>query len=177
MSIHYLLDGYNISHQMPALKLDKLEDQRRNLVRFIEQCSPQGSSKNSVTIVFDGDRDVFGGMKSTAAKIIFSQGESADDKIRAIVARANNTKSIVVVTDDRDIQYAVGAIGAKAIGVAEFLGKGKSAKNNKHMADKKSQRIKKGLSVPEKYISKSDESSITSEMGKIWLKSDGKSGR
>jgi len=160
---------------MPALKLDKLEDQRRHLVYFIEQRSPQGSSKNSVTIVFDGDRDIFGGMKSATATIIFSQGESADDKIRRIVAEAKNTKNIVVVTDDRDIQYAVGALGAKAISVSEFLSKGKSAGKSKPIAEKNTIQSKKVSFESEKYISKTDELKITSELGKIWLKPGGKS--
>jgi len=160
---------------MPVLKLDKLEDQRRNLVHFIEQRSPQGSSKNCVTIVFDGDQDVFGGMKSTAATILFSQGESADDKIRRIVAEAKNTKNIVVVTDDRDIQYAVGALGAKAIGVSQFLSKGESVgtQKRKPIVQKNTKQARKVSPESEKYISKTDESEITSELGKIWLKSDG----
>ncbi len=160
---------------MPVLKLDKLEDQRRNLVHFIEQRSPQGSSKNCVTIVFDGDQDVFGGMKSTAATILFSQGESADDKIRSIVAEAKNTKNIVVVTDDRDIHYAVGALGAKAIGVSQFLSKGQPAGKKKPIAQTNTKQAKKVSPESEKYISKTDESKITSELGKIWLKSDDES--
>lgn len=149
---------------MPVSKLAKLEDQRLDLIRLIEKHSPQGSSKNCVTIVFDGKLDVFGGMRSTAAQIIFSQGESADDKIRSIVAQAKNTKNIVVVTDDRDIQYAVGALGAQVIGAQEFLKKCRSP------GKAKPQRVKRTKVATEKYISKIDESRITSELGTIWLK-------
>ena len=39
MSLHYLLDGYNITHQMPPL--NKLEDQRRQLIQWIESRAPQ----------------------------------------------------------------------------------------------------------------------------------------
>ena len=50
MSIHYLLDGYNVIHQMPSvLNLAKLEDRRRRLIRFMEQNTPQGSPNNRVT--------------------------------------------------------------------------------------------------------------------------------
>ena len=117
-----------------------------------------------------GLRSATGGMKSTAATILFSQGESADDKIRRIVAEAKNTKNIVVVTDDRDIQYAVGALGAKAIGVSQFLSKGESAGKRKPIAQKNTKQAKKVSLESEKYISKTDESKITSELGKIWLK-------
>lgn len=140
----------------PALNLTKLEDQRRCLIRFIERCAPQGSPKNRVTIVFDGDLEVFGGMASPTVKIIFSRGESADDRIKKAVAQAENAKNIVVVTDDKEICCAVRALGAKTSGVRAFLGKAKS-------------RREEGRDADGKYIPKSDELKITSEMEKIWL--------
>ena len=168
MSIHYLLDGYNITNQMSALNLEKLEDQRAHLIRFIERYSPQGSSKNHVTDVFDGDVNVFGGMSSPKAKIVFSQGESADDKIKRIVAQAENTKNIIVVSDDRDIQYAVKAQGAKVVDVKAFLKQEKSskgsAKSGKHI-----KKIDKDSTNKAKFISKKDAFKITSEFEKIWL--------
>jgi predicted RNA-binding protein with PIN domain len=143
---------------MSVLKLVKLEDQRLHLIRFIEQFTPQGSPKNQVTIVFDGHPDIFGGMSSLSAKVIFSHGESADDKIKTIVSESKNVRNIVVVSDDRDIQYAVRALGAKVSSVKGFLSKGKS--------------VYKDLPEPEKDISKIDEAKITSELERIWLKPD-----
>jgi len=125
-----------------------------------------------VTIVFDGDLEVFGGMSSSGAKVIFSQGESADDKIKKIVTQAQNTKSIVVVSDDRDIQYAVRALGATASGVREFLGQAKLPKREKGAGQIKKDSRKSGSPEAAKYIPKSDESKITSEFEKIWLKPD-----
>lgn len=150
---------------MPASKLDKLEDQRRALIRFIETEAPQGSRKNAVTVVFDGSQDAFGGMDTSEVKVIFSSGESADDRIRKIVAASGNAKNIVVVTDDREIQYAVGALGAKVSSVKEFLGAGKPR-------GQKKKQTKSSASEPEKYISKTDEARINAEMGDIWLKPD-----
>lgn len=160
---------------MPALNLTKLEDQRRHLVLFIEKYAPQGSPNNPVTIVFDGNTEVFGGMSSPNAKIIFSQGESADDKIKKIVSLAHNKKNIVVISDDRDIQYAVRVLGAKTSSVKAFLNKAKLTGKGERPGRKNSGRIKGSLaksnpSEPKKVIPKSDESKITSELGKIWLK-------
>ena len=168
MSIKYLLDGYNLLPRMPGSNLAKLEDQRWHLVRFIERCRPQGSLRNSVTIVFDGTLDAFGTMASSTAEIIFSQGESADDRIKKIVTQAKNRKNIVVVTDDRAVQYAIRALGAKACSVKDFLSQGENAGQKELTAGKTAQ--------PEKYISKSDELKITSEMQKIWLKPREKNG-
>jgi predicted RNA-binding protein with PIN domain len=149
-----------------ALNLAKLEDQRCHLIRFIEQRRPQGSANNRVTIVFDGNIDVFGGMQSSTAKIIFSQNGSADDEIKKIVAQVKNAKDIVVVSDDRDIQYAVRALGAKVSRVRDFLNKGKTLGRN-GLAQRDSGY---GHSLDQgKYISQHDESMITSEFSQLWL--------
>ncbi len=171
------MDGYNVIHQMPSvLDLAKLEDRRRQLIRFIEQYTPQGSSNNRVTVVFDGNLEVFGGMTSPLAKVIFSQGESADDKIKKIVAQARNSKNIIVVSDDRDVQYAVRALGAKISGVRQFLNQAKVPGKKvriEHKSSGKSERgsANKSLAESRKYIPKNEESKITSEFGKIWLSS------
>ena len=60
MSLHYLLDGYNILKQIPALNDLPLEDGRRGLLRWIETQRPQGSVNNTLTVVFDGNPDFFG---------------------------------------------------------------------------------------------------------------------
>lgn len=153
---------------MPEPSPAGLEDRRRHLIRFIEQYRPQGSARNSVTIVFDGVLESYGRMTSPVAQIIFSQGESADDKIRNIVAQAKNKKSIVVVTDDRDVQYAIRALGATACGVKAFLRQGNGPGQSKPG--------KMSSSLSEKMISKRDESKITSEMKEIWLKPGKKRG-
>ena len=165
---------------MPSvLNLAKLEDRRRRLIRFIEQYTPQGSPNNRVTVVFDGDLEVFGGMTSSSVKVLFSRGESADDKIKRIVAQAQNSKNIIVVSDDRDIQYAVRALGAKVSGVRMFLDKTKVFGKQTRAEHKSSGKPKKGSAKrssegSRKYIPKSEESKITSEFGKIWLSSDKK---
>ena len=157
MSLHYLLDGYNIIHQMPLSVDIKLEDQRRQLIRWVESRAPQGSSRNMVTIIFDGKTDVWGGNGgSSSIQIVFAQGQSADEKIIAMVEEAAHKKNIVVVTDDRALKYAARALGAKVSGVQAFLKQGASAPAG---------RVESG-----KNISKTLEHNITSEFEKIWLK-------
>src|SRR3989338_5991790 len=109
MSLHYLLDGYNIIHQIPKLANGTLEEQRQKLIAYIEQLRPQGSPSNQVTIVFDGQPQMMQSLMRSPVKVTFSQNESADDKIKKLVYEAGNKKNIVVVTNDRDIQYAVRA--------------------------------------------------------------------
>jgi predicted RNA-binding protein with PIN domain len=196
MSLHYLLDGYNLIHsaaleklsltarkfsaaqqrrnderseefscQIPALSQQKLEDQRKQLVRWVELQKPQGSLKNCVTIVFDGKGGIWSRADPSTVKVQFSKDESADSAIKRIVARSHNKKNIVVVTNDREIQYAVCALGAKINSVEEFLSKAKP-QGSLHKEGKE----QTGQGEPSKRISKTLESKITSEFKEIWLK-------
>ena len=114
--------------------------------------------------------EIYGAMKSSGAKVIFSHGESADDTIRRIVSQAKNTKEIVVVSDDRDIQYAVRALGAKTSGSRAFLDRAKTPnKNVKRAGARSAKQGNEGISEAGKYIPQTDESRITSEMSRIWL--------
>ncbi|MDP2653028.1 MAG: NYN domain-containing protein [Candidatus Omnitrophota bacterium] len=155
MALHYLLDGYNVIHKVPALVSAKLEDAREGLVRLVETHRPQGSVNNRVTVVFDGQPGIVGNVRGGEVAVVFSSGESADDRIKRIVDESGNKRSCVVVTDDRDVQYYVRSLGARVVGVAEFLS-----------------RMKPAGAAPQggQPISKTEESRITSEMKDIWLK-------
>lgn len=166
MALRFLVDGYNVIHQIPQLDHGKLESQRLGLVKYIEHGCPQGSIKNKVTIVFDGQGGGgFGSAPlSSLIEVVFSVGESADEKIKRIVDQSKNARNIVVVSDDRDIQIAVRKSGAQVVSVGEFL----SRCRNKPDA-KKAARDKPGT-ASKKTITHTDEFKITSEMSKLWLK-------
>ncbi len=161
MSLHFILDGYNVINREVSLTGGKLEEQRENLIRLIETEQPQGSEKNRVTIVFDGQPDVVGGVGGgEAVRVIFTSGESADDKIKQIVDEDEQRKSIIVVTDDKGIQYHVRAAGAKVMGVGTFLDKTKSHQGRPCGND-------------EKKITKSFEHKINTEFEDKWLRKKG----
>lgn len=154
---------------MPVSAPEKFEDQRLRLVKLIDVQRPQGSSNNEITIVFDGQGGIISQDVSASVRVVYSKGESADEKIKDIVAQAENKKRIVVVTNDRDIQYAVRAQGASVLGVEEFLAR--------MCPSTPSSREKSRPSTPtenesSKYISKTQEFKITEELKKIWLKEE-----
>jgi len=160
-----LLDGYNITSQIAALVHRKPEEARLGLVGLIESRRPQGSTKNTVTIVFDGHKSIDSQENYLTVKVLFSRDRTADDRIKSIVEESSNSKNIIVITDDRDIQYAVRALGAKVQKVNEFLAKLKPE------AKQKGKRVEKNKSEPaSKYISKTLEHDINEQMKKIWLK-------
>jgi len=157
MSLHYVLDGYNIIKQLPSQSKKKLKFSRNALVQFIEGNRPQGSRKNKVTIVFDGKEDVLPYKIETSAEIIFTRKESADDNIKRIVEKSKNPKQIVVVTDDRELRFFVRRLGAKIMSVNEFIS----------VKDKGRQKI---LKEDKKVIPANIEREITEELKGIWLK-------
>lgn len=148
---------------MPELIQKKLENQRLALIKYIENRRPQGSLLNKVTIVFDGQSGVYGGEAESYIEIVFAKGISADDKIKQIVSDARVKKNIVVVTDDRGIQYAVRALSAQCMAVKEFL---RDKKGDISGGSKKAA----GSSTRPKRIPKNIEFAITDELKQVWLK-------
>ena len=132
------------------------------MIHFLEQHRPQGSIRNEVVVVFDGRSDIWGPTKVSSIKVFFTSGETADEEIKRRVAQHSNKKSVVVVTEDREIQCYVRKLGAKVLGVDTFLnqagGKG-PIKNKKDQPD-----IKK--------IPGTSQAKITAEMENIWLEKD-----
>ncbi|OGS26505.1 MAG: hypothetical protein A2297_01980 [Elusimicrobia bacterium RIFOXYB2_FULL_48_7] len=122
---HYIIDGYNVVKQLPELMDRKLQEGREELIKILKFTRPQGSMRNKVTIVFDGNEDGFftttAQVKGHNIAVTFSQGESADDRIRYIVKRDPAPRDIIVVTDDRDLRSSVKIHGAKVMYVKEFI--------------------------------------------------------
>jgi predicted RNA-binding protein with PIN domain len=155
------LDGYNIIKQTSSLNRGTLENQRQSLLNWINRFSPQGSSKNSVTVVFDGKDEFFGSHESYPIKVIFSKGQSADDLIKNIVDGHPLKKSLVVVSNDKDIKLYVRALGAGVLSVKEFM-----------MEVLPKERLKKSgkpsSTATSKYISLTDQAKINKEFERIW---------
>ena len=164
MSLHYILDGYNILKQMPARNFSEFQEEREYLIHLIEATNPQGSRKNSVTVVFDGQPGIAGYLKTSFVKIIFSVNESADAKIKQMVNQAPNKKRIVVITNDREIKFHVRALGAEVKSVEDFL-----AKMDFHSPSPRKGKFNKKEDKEHKSIPPSLEYQITSELEKIWL--------
>ena len=59
MSLQYILDGYNITNQIPTFTFKNLQDSRDTLARLVEIYQPQGSRFNQVTIVLTARWEFF----------------------------------------------------------------------------------------------------------------------
>jgi predicted RNA-binding protein with PIN domain len=122
-----------------------------------------------VTIVFDGKEEFFGSHASGHVRVFFSKGQSADDLIKKMVEQFGQKKSIVVVSNDKDITLYVRALGASVLSVKEFLGtsakKTRPLSNNQHAQS----------ATASKYVSLTDQARINKELENIWVKGKKKS--
>jgi predicted RNA-binding protein with PIN domain len=163
MSLHYLLDGYNIVKQVPAFRDLPLEEGRRGLLRWIDISRPQGSVNNLVTVVFDGhpEHSLFpgthtgGSQESQGIRVIFSDGCSADDTIKAMVEEDADRKNCVVVSDDKDVFLYARSLGARVMSVRSFTSKPRELHGRQDAGGK--------------YISLSRQEKINKELFQKWL--------
>jgi len=111
---------------------------------------------NQVTVVFDGHPDYSRNESSGEIRVIFSDGCSADDKIKLMVEEDMTRKNCVVVTDDKDIFLYARSLGARVMSVAAFTSKTKETHGRQESGGK--------------YISLSRQEKINKELQGIWLK-------
>lgn len=159
MSLQYIIDGYNlINYPRLAAAGRKTNSDRASLLNFIKTYRLTGSSKNKVTIVFDGYPDAGDSQIDSDIATIYSRKISADDKIRKLLEESGNKKNIVVVSNDREIQDFVKMYGATAMGIEEFIGSDK----------RRSQ--KAGEDVSEPKLTYTQMQKVNDEFRKLWLK-------
>ena len=151
-------------HQLPSvLDRPKLEDQRAALIHFLDRRRPQGSLRNKLTVIFDGNPEVWGGRMTSPVHVVFSRGETADDHIKRMVERSDHKKRLVVETDDKALGAAVKAAGARVLSGKVFLGQSRVVKRSSVNTEEEAE---------EKAIPSSLEANITREMRRIWLTDD-----
>jgi predicted RNA-binding protein with PIN domain len=134
------------------------------LVHFLETSRPQGSIKNKVTVIFDGQSGIVQPQRNSFVQVIFSQGQDADSCIKDMVDQARHQRNIVVVTEDKDIQGYVKRLGAKVLSIKDFFkrsqGKAFGARSkgsSSHLAE-------------EQPVSSTLAYRINAELRKIWVK-------
>jgi predicted RNA-binding protein with PIN domain len=161
MSLHYILDGYNILKQIPAFADEKLCSGRSSFIQFLKNSAKL--KKQRCSIVFDGYEDSQQEVRGENFEIFFSKQISADDKIKSFVERSSAPRQIVVVTDDKEIRFFVRNLGAKILSVSEFL---------IWISNKPSTNLSQSEKAfeDEKILTYQQELEINRQLRKIWLK-------
>lgn len=156
MSLHYIVDGYNALMRSGIFPQKQLKEARTAFAAYLEHHRPQGSDRNRLTVVFDGVGGVYGSQEEQASGVVFSNGESADDKIKQMVEHSARPKDVVVVTDDRDLGIFVRRCGARLMPVREFLNK--------------SAVLSTPVSSDTGSVNSVEREKITEELRRVWLK-------
>lgn len=100
---HYIIDGNNLIGKINFLHKIQQKDKQRSREKIAFMIDNYFHDKNAkVTIHFDGFKNI--PIKLNNAKIVYSDSESADDKIKNQIELANNRKNLVVITSDNNIQ-------------------------------------------------------------------------
>jgi predicted RNA-binding protein with PIN domain len=117
----YIIDGYNLTHQIDNLRDKSLRQQRDGLILFLQNAQSFNKRLKDVTVIFDGRSDIVAPIQHSTIKVVFSKDRSADIKIKELIEASNFARDITVVSDDRQIKYYASSAGAKKISVREFL--------------------------------------------------------
>jgi predicted RNA-binding protein with PIN domain len=151
MSLHYLIDGYNVLHALPELPLGAWEKKRDALLQLIAREKPHG--KNRITVVFDSREGMGNQSRQGEIHVAYTSGETADDWISQYVRQTSNPRIVIVVTNDQGLRRLIRGTGAKSIGAEEFWRQAKPA------AGPPPRELRAGM----------DSDSITEELKKKWL--------
>jgi predicted RNA-binding protein with PIN domain len=126
MSLHIIIDGYNLIRQSSTLftiETNSLEAGREALIQRLaryKQFKP-----HTITVVFDGAQAQhlgFGRSRDRGIEIVFSpHGELADNVIKRMVAREG--QQAVVVTSDKALASYATRCGAATIDSVDFEAK------------------------------------------------------
>ncbi len=124
MSVHLIIDGYNLIRQSPWLSLldaRDLEAGREALLQTLADYRRR-RPQHKITVIFDGwqggafqeSRD-----RSRGVEIIYSRrGERADEVIKRLLTREG--RRVVMVSSDRELQVWAERTGATWVAAAEF---------------------------------------------------------
>ncbi len=162
MSLQYIIDGYNLlNHPRPSRALDRQRSATpaEKIISIIRGKRLTGSSKNKVTIVFDGYPP--SGQSPAVERgmdIIFARRVSADEKIKTMVENTANRKNIFVVTDDKEIRFVIRALGAVSLTIDDFINQGKDRKSAERRDDSSELKLK---------IHEMEQ--VNKELRKLWL--------
>ena len=123
MSVHIIIDGYNLIRQSPSLQsLDQMDLQsgREALIRRL--AAYKRIKSHQITVVFDGIRDpaLFPERdRVQGISILFSRSGETADAVIVRMARRLKEKALVV-SSDRAVADAAASAGAGFIGSPEF---------------------------------------------------------
>lgn len=124
-----LIDGYNLIWAIPEIRKKvlneergiNLEEGRKELLHCLE-IYQRAHPKLKITIVFDSKEEIFPyPSQPSRIKVLYSNGETADNLIEKMVEDEKNSEETLVVTSDNELKRTVKEKGAEVIGSLTFF--------------------------------------------------------
>jgi predicted RNA-binding protein with PIN domain len=123
-----LIDGYNVIHRIDAfreqLETAGLQAARDALIRYCIEWRATRGDVGAFTIVFDGSSDVQAQGESgpVGVRVIYTRtGETADDRIIALVRQANEKGvRVMVISGDNYVRDNTRSLGAEMMTADAF---------------------------------------------------------
>lgn len=116
MSLHYVIDGYNLLKRLRNNSQPGIED-RSSLLKFLSEYSSR--RKVQITIVFDGYG--YERLDYLKVKVCFSRDISADEYILSFLKDKTRKKNYRVVTDDLELRFKLKNLGIEVMEVNKFF--------------------------------------------------------
>jgi len=159
MSLQYVIDGYNIiNHPHFRQRHKEILNPAESLSAFIQEKRLGGSTKNKIIIVFDGYPSGSEAVQTRPGhSLVYSRKLSADEKIKRIVEESADRKNIVVISDDKEVKLTARFLGARVMGVEEFV---RAKVQRRSLREDDSKNAELSYSAMHK---------INQELRKIWL--------
>ena len=123
MSLHIIIDGYNLIRQSPRLKRLDHQDIQLGRQKLLEELAVYKQRKrHRITVVFDGANAPVFTQRQDRIKGIDIQFSRADESADTIIKRmaAGEKEKALIVSSDRDIVVFAMAQGAAVISSPHF---------------------------------------------------------
>jgi predicted RNA-binding protein with PIN domain len=166
-----VLDAYNILHRCPrwvALLEQSLEQAREQLLGYCRRWMAERGDVWLFCVVFDGDSGVSGGLRSAGGgiRVFFSKsGQTADDRLLAIVNEFGPQFTYTVVSDDRYVRDKARLLGAAVLSCQAFS----TTLHEVEAARTSRERQRSGL-VDGAKVSPDAGARITEELRRLWVR-------
>ena len=166
-----VLDAYNILHRIPrwsGMLEESLELAREQVLGY---CRRWMSTRGDVwlfCVVFDGDSGVSGGLRSAGAgiRVFFSRsGQSADDRLLAILDEFGPQFAYTVVSDDHYVRDKARILGANICDCASFADKLDAVE----LARGQRNASRKGSAHASRKVDPATAAQITDELRRLWV--------
>lgn len=118
----YILDGHNILLTNSEMRAIFRTDSARAMNSLILFCQRLTAAKNTVcSIFFDGDPpgEIVSNIKNV--HVTFSYRTTADTLIKSLIARSQNPRNLIVVSDDTAVRSYARTYSCTVISATDFL--------------------------------------------------------